>query len=264
MNRRGWTVPASPPAYLRSMRLLLCTVLGATALGLGPVAVRAQDTARVKRVEFTADLGFVNASGNASVTTFNVGDKLVLRSRDSSHILTQLFGLVYGRSDGETVADNWRASGRYERRLSRRVYLFALLGMDRDRLAGMSRRFEESLGLAWKAFTGPRTELGLEGGLSFIQEQPTVGAGNDFLAGRASALLLHRFRENVAFTQGLEFLPNLEEGDDYRINSETAVVASVSRNIAFKTSYAIRFDNTPQPGFTSTDRLLTTGLQIRY
>lgn len=246
------------------MRPSLYAIIGVTALTPGPVSVHAQDTAQVKRAEFTADLGFVNASGNASVTTFNVGDKLVLRSRDSSHILTQLFGLVYGRSDGETVADNWRASARYERRLSRRVYLFALLGMDRDRLAGISRRFEESLGLTWKALTGPRTELGLEGGLSFIQERPTAGVGDDFLAGRASALFLHKFRDNVSFTQGLEFLPNLEQGDDYRFNSETAIVAAVSRNISFKTAYAIRFDNTPQPGFTDTDRLLTTGLQIRY
>jgi hypothetical protein len=52
--------------------------------------------------------------------------------------------------------------------------------------------------------------------------------------------------------------------DDYRFNSETAIVAAVSRNVSFKTSYAIRFDNTPEPGFTDTDRLLTTGLQIRY
>jgi putative salt-induced outer membrane protein YdiY len=246
------------------MRPFLCTVVGASALALAPAVVRAQDTAQVKRVEFIADLGFVNASGNASVTTFNVGDKLVLRSRDSSHIFTQLFGLVYGRSDGETVADNWRASGRYELGLNGRVYLFALLGMDRDRLAGISRRFEESLGLTWKALTGPRTELGLEGGLAFIQEQPTTGVGDDFLSGRASALFLHKFRENVSFTQGLEFLPNLEAGDDYRFNSETAITAAVSRNISFKTAYAIRFDNTPEPGFTDTDRLLTTGLQIRY
>jgi putative salt-induced outer membrane protein YdiY len=246
------------------MRPFLCAFVGATALALAPSVVSAQDTAQVRRAEFTGDLGFVNASGNAHVTTFNVGDKLVLRSRDSSHIFTQLFGLVYGRSDGETVADNWRASGRYELGLSSRVYLFALLGMDRDRLAGISRRLEESLGLTWKALTGPRTELGLEGGLSFIQERPTAGAGDDFLSGRGSALFLHKFRENVSFTQGLEFLPNLEQADDYRINSETAVVASVSRNISFKTSYAIRFDKMPEPGFTSTDRLLTTGLQIRY
>jgi len=245
------------------MRPFLCAAFGA-ALALGPLPVRAQDTAQVKRAEFTGDLGFVSASGNASVTTFNVGDKLVLKTGDGRHIVTQLFGLVYGRSEGETVADNWRASGRYEFSLSSRVFLFALLGMDRDRLAGIARRFEESLGLTWKALAGPRTELGLEAGLSLIQERPTTGPGDDFLGGRTSALFQYKFRENVSFSQGLEFLPNVQQRDDYRINSETAIVASVSRNISFKTSYALRFDNTPEPGFTSTDRLLTTGLQIRY
>jgi len=238
-------------------------LLGAAVI-LAPTSLPAQDTTRVKRLEITGDLGFVNTAGNASVTTFNVGDKLIFRSRDSQHIVTQLFALVYGRSDGETVANNWRASGRYEHSLGARVYAFGLLGMDRDRLAGMDRRFEEGLGLTWKAIAGPRTELGLEGGLSLIQERPTSGIDDDFLGGRASAVFRHKLRETASFTQGLEFLPNLERGSDYRINSETALLAALSRRLSFKVAYSIRFDNTPEPGFVTTDRLLTTGLQVTY
>lgn len=227
-------------------------------------ALHAQDTAQVKRLELTGDLGFVNTSGNSSVTTVNIGDKLVFRSRDARHVLTQLFALVYGRSEGETVADNWRASGRYEYGLKSRLFLFALLGVDRDRLAGMDRRFEEGVGLTWKAVAAGRDELTLEAGLSLIQERATAAASESFLAGRSSARFIHRFRETVSFAQSLEFLPNLEASEDYRLNSEAAFVAAISRNFAFKTSYVIRYDHAPEVGFTSTDRLLTTGLQISY
>lgn len=248
------------------MRILPLPI--ALALGLGGLAaaaeLRAQDTAQVKRLELTADLGFVSTSGNSSVTTFNVGDKLVLRSGDARHVLTQLFALVYGRSEGETVADNWRASGRYEYGLKSRLYLFALLGLDRDRLAGMDRRFEEGVGLTWKAVAAARDELVLEAGASLIQERPTLGASASFVAGRTSARFLHKFRETVSFAQSVEFLPNLERSEDYRLNSETAFLAAISRRFSFKTAYVIRYDHTPEIGFTSTDRLLTTGLQIAY
>ncbi|MGH7562711.1 MAG: DUF481 domain-containing protein [Gemmatimonadales bacterium] len=233
---------------------------------MAPAPAHAQAPApdTVKTLEITADLGFVNTAGNSDVTTFNVGDKLIFRTRDKRNILTQHFALVYGRSEGETVASNWRASGRYERGLNDRLYLYGILGMDRDRLAGISRRFEEGAGVSWKAFALPRSELGFEFGLSLIQQRSLAGIDDNFTAGRLSGAFRHKFTETASFTQAVEFLPNLETSDDYRLNSETAVVAALSRRLSFKVGYVIRFDNLPEPGFEKTDRLLTTGLQVAY
>ena len=51
------------------------------------------------------------------------------------------------------------------------------------------------------------------------------------------------------------------------IGQETTCVASRFDScpcslLALKVSYAIRFDNLPEPGFETTDRLLTTALQL--
>lgn len=248
---------------MRPLPAFLALPIG-LALALPGPALPQAAPAPVKKVEFTGDLGFVNTAGNSDVTTFNVGDKLVIQNETKRHILTQLFGLIYGRSEGETVANNWRASGRYEYGMTPRLYLFGLLGVDRNRLAGIDRRFEEAAGLTWKALVLPRDELSFEVGASLVQQRPVVGVDDNYVAGRTSALYKHLFRENTAFTQLVEFLPNFETGDDYRINSESALVASLSRNLAFKVAYVIRFDNLPEPGFEDMDRILTTGLQIAY
>ena len=48
------------------------------------------------------------------------------------------------------------------------------------------------------------------------------------------------------------------------MNSETAITAPISRQIALKAAYVVRFDNQPEPGFLDTDRIFTTGVQIVF
>ena len=61
--------------------------------------------------------------------------------------------------------------------------------------------------------------------------------------------------------QVIELLANMEHSDDRRVNSETSLVAPLSKRIALKLVYAIRFGDQPEPGFKKTDRVFTTGIQ---
>ncbi|NOT08258.1 MAG: DUF481 domain-containing protein [Gemmatimonadales bacterium] len=228
--------------------------------------LHAQD--QVKTLQFVGDLGFVNASGNSEVTSFNLGDKLVAQTGDKRHLFTQLFGFIYGRTDGETTANSWRASGRYEYGVSKRFYLYAQAGAERNRFAGIARRFEEGPGVVVKAVAAPKDEFDLEGGVSLVQQRATDGTEDNFAAGRVAALYKHKFTDKTYLAQTIEFLPNLEVSKDYRINSETSLVAPISGNVAVKAAYVIRFDNTPlvtdTKTFKKSDRILTTGIQITY
>src|SRR5688572_31194747 len=104
----------------------------------------------------------------------------------------------------------------------------------------------------------------LEGGASFNQQRSTLDLSDNFVAARGAAAFRHRFTATAYFEQLAEFLPSLENGDDLRINTETALVAPISGQIALKASYAIRFDNLPAPGFKKTDRILTSGIQVTF
>ena len=214
------------------------------------------DTLRV-----TGELGFVNTSGNTDLTTANVGERVEWRTGRVT--VGQAFNVVYGRSEGETTTSEWRASLRSDVLLSGSVSAYAALAFDRNRFAGLARRFEEGAGIAVAVARTTRNELDLEGGVSLVQQRPTGGADDDnFGAARAAARYLHRLSESAHLRQALEVLANLEATSDVRLNSETALVAPLSRRLALKVSYVIRFDNVPEPGFETTDRLLTTALQL--
>jgi putative salt-induced outer membrane protein len=74
----------------------------------------------------------------------------------------------------------------------------------------------------------------------------------------------HQFSKLAYFQQFVEYLPNLQTSGSYRFNTESAVIAPISTHVGIKLSYAIRFDSRPQPTFGTTDRLLTTGIQVSY
>jgi putative salt-induced outer membrane protein YdiY len=48
------------------------------------------------------------------------------------------------------------------------------------------------------------------------------------------------------------------------MNAEASLVAPLSRHLALKLGYVLRFDNLPEPGVEKTDRFLTSGLQITF
>jgi len=255
-------------------RSLPFLVLGLSAAISSPA--RSQ-TSGGKATSLTVDLGLVNAAGNSEVSTFNVADKFVARTPGKGMVFTQTLKIVYGRSDGEKNAENYRAQVRADLELSPHLSLFGLGGWDRNTFGGIARRFEETIGLAFQAIHLPNDELSIEAGLSAFQQRNTVAdAGvfdDNFKAGRAGLAYKHVFNSATFISQSLEFFPNFDDATDWRLDSESTLVAPISTHIGVKLGYVVRFDNLPGlvanptvPGerLKKTDRFLTAGLTVSY
>lgn len=248
--------------------------------GLAAVSTATQLSAQPKPdlTSVTADLGFVSAAGNTSVTTLNFGDRFQTQRADKRIILAQTFNAVRSEVDGVKNVENFRGQLRLDYGLGGRMYLFGLTGWDRNVPAGVSRRFEETIGVAVKVVTKPRDELGLEIGLSSFQQRNTLTSAeanrqDNYAAGRAAGVYKHGFTKASFFLQSLELIPNFDNSTDFRLNSETAVVAPISTRIGLKLGYVIRYDNLPglrpdpNPNgarFKKADRFLTAGITISY
>lgn len=238
------------------------TALFVVTMAVAPLAAQDTTTAR-KPVRFTGDVGFVNTSGNTNVTTLNVGERIeyAITTRWG---LTQTFAVVYGRTDGETNTSNWRGGLRGDYRTGRRFSLYGRLEFSRNTFAGISQRFEEGIGAAYAVIQAVRDTLAVEAGGSDVQQRSTDGLDETFVGGRAAVTYRHLFTEKALFSQFIELLPNLEQSNDYLLNTETALTAPLSSSIALKLSYVIHLDNLPEPGREKTDRLFTSGLQISF
>lgn len=218
--------------------------------------------------EFSADLGFVSVSGNTSVTTLSLGEKWIRRI--TRWEFKQDIGAVYGKTEGTETSNLWRASVRGDYGLGKNLALYARTAFDRNKFAGVKSRFAEGLGLVAKLQATDINQLNVEGGFELTQQDNLDGTSDSFSSLRAASTWKHMFSANAYFFQGVEFLPNLDESDDYRINSETTIVAPLSSHVAMKASYVVRFDNLPSLNAAGTsplrksDRILSTGIQLTF
>lgn len=99
---------------LRTSVIIPCALLLGVAL---PVSVHAQDTT-AKRVHVTADLGYVNTTGNTSLTSFNLGDMLTVSA--GTVLITQTASVIYGRTSDVETANNQTFRLRGDQPLTRR------------------------------------------------------------------------------------------------------------------------------------------------
>ena len=238
---------------MRSILLVLAALMCGTA-------AQAQEAA--KPVQLELDFGFVNTAGNTDVTTLNLGQKLSWKT--GAWVFAQAAKAIYGETDGSASAEAYDASLRGDRLLSARLSLFVLGTYQREPFAGLATRWSEGGGLAFRAVRTTRDSLTLEGSLAANQENSMAGVENQFTSARAAFAFKHLFGSAAFFSQRLEWITDIENSDDQRVNSETAITAPISKQIALKAAYVIRYDKEPEPGFETTDRIFTTGVQIVF
>ena len=212
--------------------------------------------------KFTGDFGYVATSGNTEVTTMSVGEKLT-QARGRLR-LEQTFSLVYGEQQGSVITNSLRTGLRADYKIGELFAFFAGAAYDRNVFAGIERRFEEQIGLQLRAIAAARDTVNFEGGGSVTQQTAVGGVQTNFPAARMAIGWRHGFTAASYFQQHVEVLPNLKDSEDWRINSESSLIAPISARIGVKVSYVIRYDNLPEVGFSTTDRLFTTGVQLTF
>lgn len=244
-----------PLLPLAALLLLSGPALPAAALG-------AQDTPPAVINKLTADFGFVQTSGNTQVTTMNVGERFT--QERGRWTFAQQFALVYGKQRDTVNTNNLRTSLRADYKVDRVFSFFTGAGFDRNTFAGIAQRFEEQIGLAAQVLAAPADTIRLEGGGSMTQQVPVEGIQQNFPSARGALAWRHAFTPTTYFHQNVEYVPNLSEHEDWRVNTESMIIAPLSARIGLKVSYVVRYDNLPEPGFQELDKLFTTGIQLTF
>ena len=235
-----------------SRKLILASVL------LLPAALEAQ-----RSWGGSVDLGYVDQSGNTQTRTFSLGENLKWKTSPRFTILQQLRS-IYGEAKDTVVAKSFEADVNGDYRMFGSIGLTVGVGYDKNKFSGIKSRTEESVGLSWSGQTQRGDSLRVTGGVLLTQQENTLNEKTDFTAARAGVMFRTPVGKYAYFVENLEAIPNLDESEDWRMNSESSLVAAFSSRLALKLTYLVRFDNLPEPTFRDTDRLFTAGIQVKY
>jgi len=246
-------------------RIAAPLVVAALALLAAPHRAGAQaaaDTAKKSPVKGSVDLGLVASSGNTDMTTFSLGEKLEYAK--GAWVVTQGARMVNGQTNGVESANEYLVYVQPTYQLSSKWKGYVLGSWDRNPFIGITQRWQEGLGLSFAAAASAHHTLDLDGGFSFFQQEFTSGVSTSFPTARAQVKYRYSFTAKAYLQELFVYLPNLQDGADYRINNEVSLVAPVAGHLALKAAYLLQYQNAPQPGFARTDNLYTTGLQVTF
>lgn len=223
--------------------------------------LRAEEPAK-KKWKNIAELSFVSTNGNTQSSASSAKDTYTYQWTRT--MLELIAGGVGAKTDGHTTAEEYYASEKVAYLISDRNYVFEKGRWDRNRFAGIQDRYDAGAGLGRQIIKTDKDNLNGELGGGYISEDRTVGPTNNFASGRAYTKYLHIFTPTATFSQDIEYLHNFDKGDDFRVNTETALISALSANLSLKVSYVWKHVGEPPVGFGRNDTTTSVSLLATY
>ena len=162
--------------------------------------------------------------------------------------------------EGETTTERFYAGLRGERSVGERFEVFGGLVWERDVFSGLESRYLIETGWTWLTLRGPVLELDFDLGVTYADEDPTVGPGTDPIGGVAGLDFVWNMSESATFREELVVHPSFEDGEDWRMRTKTTLETSLIGSWAFRVTYLFERDNLPVEGFEPEDVTLSASL----
>lgn len=240
---------------LRIAASLLSLTVAAPTLAQEPPAVK-------KPWSNETEFSFVSANGNTKSTTTSGKNKF---SYTLSKTTFELFGGGLGaKSEGSVIAEQYHAGEKVSYKISDRNYAFEKYQWDKDRFAGIRSRHDTSVGVGREFIDKPTDKLVGEIGGGWVEEYRVRSDDEGFGAVRAYSKYEHVISPTANFTQDAEYQQNLEDKDDFRTKTETALIAALTKNLSLKVSYVWKHVGVPPAGFGRNDTITAVSLIAIY
>lgn len=211
--------------------------------------------------EKSAALGFTLTEGNSD-TVLLTADVLAVKKWMKNE-----FGLgasaTYGENDGDKNNETVRGFAQYNRLITERLFAYGRLDALHDAIADVEYRISVSPGMGYYFVKNDRTTLSGEVGPGFVYEKQ----GRDetgYMTARFAERFTQKIGEKSRLWQSLEFLPQVDDFENYLINAEIGLSTDITKDIGLRVTLQDTYDNEPAPDRDENDLKFITALTIRF
>jgi putative salt-induced outer membrane protein len=243
------------PTYKRVLALAMILIFTGVAYG---------EDEPPKKWKDEAEFLYVQTSGNTEVLTLAFKNKLEYQFSKPLKGIWNVSALN-GETDGEKTAERYTTDLRLDYLFTEHLYSYFLGSWLQDEFAGFDDRYTLGPGVGYKILTGPRHLLVVEAGLSYAHEDYVSADTEEFAEGRAYGKYEYAFTEKNRLSLASEFLQDLDDNDNYKSNSEVAVISALSDVLSLKVAYEVRYQNRPVPAeLEKTDTIFGAAIVFTY
>lgn len=238
------------------------------ALAVIPSAIRGARADEPKQGwSDTAELGYVQTSGNAESSTLGLKNTLVWRQKPaefqfrvgavrarSTVVTREAIGtsaadaVVTERRTSNLVAESYLAEADYARQISERFFWKVGAGWNRNEPAGVKNRWYGTGGVGNVWVANERIRFRTDYLLTYTKEEPVIEPPNyddTFLGLRFAWNYEHRFTPSTTYRNLLTVDLNAEETDDWRADMVNSIAVALNARLALKASLQWLYDNRP-------------------
>ena len=242
------------------MRLSNLTAPACAALVLAAAPqLRAQDpsTNTVPPWDVSLALGVTGTRGNSDTLLFTLTGRA--DKKWDANELQLGADATYGEQNDVKNNESARAFGQYNRLFSERWYGYGRVEGLHDAIADIEYRFTISPGVGYYILKEPNTTLAVEAGPGVVFEKQGPDKHNYFTL-RLAERFEHKFNDRVRVWQSLEFLPQVDNVENFIVNAEVGVESALSKAWSLRLVLQDTYDNEPAPGRKENDIKLIAGL----
>ncbi len=233
-------------------------IIAAAALTTGlSTCVYAEDT---DGWESEINAGLSLTEGNSETMQANVG----LATKNVSGDIEKTAGIQgnYGETGEDTTTENAKAEAKINKSLSDTTYSFLSGDVLYDDIAQIDYRAIVGPGLGKVLMQDDSAKLAGEFGVVYIFEDVAMVEDNQ-VALRIGNTYERQLSETSKVWQKVEFIPAVEDFDDYLINAELGIEAAVAGDVSLRVVIQDRYDSTPGAGLDENDLSVIAGLSYK-
>jgi putative salt-induced outer membrane protein len=247
--------------------------LGSLALGATQIQTYAQDqkpaadSADKPKWDRSAFLGATITQGNSDSVLVTANVLATRKGGPNEYSLG--IDAAYGELDSEKNVELLHGFAQYNRLFSDRFYGYARLDGLHDAIADVEYRFTLGPGVGYYLIKTKddvkktASLLSVEGGPAFITEK--VGRDeNSYLAVRVAERFEHKFSDAAKVWEMVEFLPQVDDFDNYIINGEIGAEANLTEKVLLRVVASDTYDNQPAPGRKKNDVKLVSSIGYKF
>ena len=207
----------------------------------------------------SAELGYINTSGNTGTTTLSFGDRFTynftysefrlrlefFKATTRNDTLTNVGGGVQLTQETVTTAERYVAEARFRQNLTGEVFWYGLGSWYRNTPSGIDARYIANGGVGYRFVENTNTTFDGEIGIGLTREDQVTDFSESFLDARAYASLRQKLGEGSELLLWGDFMDNLQNTNDLRINARAEVTAQIIGKLALRAWWEMYFDNEP-------------------
>lgn len=204
--------------------------------------------------------GLSSTSGNTQAKKFYLDTEGVVRTRDNRYTLGARG--AHTQDHGEETESSWLEYMKYDNFFTKKWYGYANADFENDRFKDIRLRSTLGLGNGYQFFESERTNLSLEGGLTYVHTNFIVGADDAYPAARWAFKFDHMlFSTKIQIFHNQEAYVGLDNANKMFVRSQTGLRVPLLKSLNATAQYNVDWENTPTAGRVRTDKalLLTLG-----